>query len=116
MEINHQPNTHHGRAIKRIRETLGIKQEALADYLNVTQQCVSSYEQKKALDDEIINKIGAILNVSPELIKNLTEEPLNINIENNTFEKGSSNVGKVDGDNILNNNPIEQILELNKEK
>jgi transcriptional regulator with XRE-family HTH domain len=109
-------NTHHGHAIKRYRHSLGIKQEALASDMGISQALVSFYEQKKVIEDDMIDKFAKALNVAPELIKDLEEDPVTFIIENNTFEKGSSNIGKVDGDHIINNNPIEQILELNKEK
>jgi len=35
------------------------------------------------------------LNVAPELIKELEEDPVTVIIENNTFEKGNNNVGYV---------------------
>ncbi|GET35182.1 transcriptional regulator [Prolixibacter bellariivorans] len=109
-------NTHHGHAIKRIRRTLGVKQEALASDLGLSQAQISTYEHKKVIDDGMIEKFAKALNVAPEFIKELEEDPVTVIIENNTFEKGSSNIGKVDGDHIINNNPIEQILELSKEK
>jgi len=109
-------NTHHGHAVKRYRHTLGIKQEALAADMGISQALVSFYEQKKVIEDDMIGKFAKALNVAPELIKELEEDPVTVIIENNTFEKGSSNIGKVDGDHIINNNPIEQILELCKEK
>lgn len=108
-------NTHHGHAVKRIRHSLGIKQEVLADMIGTTQARISNYEQKKVLEDEIVDKLAKALNVAPKLIKELEEDPVTVIIENNTFEKGNNNVGYVT-DNTINNNPIEQILELNKEK
>lgn len=110
-------NTHHGHAIKRIRHTLGIKQEVLADMMGTTQARVSNCEQKKELEDEVIDKFAKALNVAPELIKELKEDPVTFIIENNTFEKGS--IGNItSGSENFGNiyNPIEQILELNKEK
>ena len=108
-------NTHHGHAIKRIRHSLGIKQEVLADMIGTTQARVSNYEQIKVLEDEVIDKFAKAMNVAPELIRELEEDPVTVIIENNTFEKGNNNVGYV-ADNTITNNPIEQILELNKEK
>ncbi|MEA4917275.1 helix-turn-helix transcriptional regulator [Proteiniphilum sp.] len=114
-------NTHHGHAIKRIRHTLGIKQEVLADMMGTTQARISNSEQKKELEDEVIDKFAKALNVAPELIKELEEDPVTFIIENNTFEKGS--VGNITSYSDIRNenfgntyNPIEQILELNKEK
>jgi DNA-binding transcriptional regulator YiaG len=42
--------THHGRAVKRIREILRIKQEVLADALGISQQSVSDLEKKETID------------------------------------------------------------------
>ena len=105
-------NTHHGHAIKRYRHTLGIKQEALAADMGVSQALVSFYEQKKVIDDEMIGKFATALNIVPEFIKELEEDPVTVIIENNTFEKGNNNVGYI-ADNTITNNPIEQILEMN---
>jgi len=110
-------NTHHGHAIKRIRHSLGIKQEVLADMIGTTQARVSNYEQIKVLEDEVIDKFAKAMNVAPELIKELEEDPVTFIIENNTFENGS--IGNItSGSENFGNiyNPIEQILELNKEK
>ena len=117
METKEQTvkNTHHGHAIKRFRHTLGIKQEALASEMGLSQALISTYEQRKVLNDEVIERFAKALNVAPELIKELEEDPVTVIIENNTFEKGSNNVGYVIG-NTITNNPIEQILELSKEK
>jgi transcriptional regulator with XRE-family HTH domain len=108
-------NTHHGHAIKRFRHTLGIKQEALAAEMGLSQALISTYEQRKVLNDDVIERFAKALNVAPELIKELEEDPVTVIVENNTFEKGNNNVGYVT-DNTITNNPIEQILELNKEK
>ena len=117
METKEQKlkNTHHGHAIKRFRHTLGIKQEALAAEMRLSQALISTYEQRKVLNDEVIERFAKALNVAPELIKDLEEDPVTVIIENNTFEKGNNNVGYVT-DNTITNDPIEQILELNKEK
>jgi transcriptional regulator with XRE-family HTH domain len=108
-------NTHHGHAIKRIRHTLGIKQDALAIDLGISQAQISNYEHKKVIDNDMLEKFAKALNVAPEVIKELEEDPVTVIIENNTFEKGNNNVGYIT-DNTITNNPIEQILELNKEK
>ncbi len=42
-------STHEGRNVKRIREILGIKQDALAMEPGLSQQTVSALEQKEAL-------------------------------------------------------------------
>ncbi len=108
-------NTHHGHAVKRLRTTLGKKQEALAADMGISQALVSFYEKKQVIEDDMIDKFAKALNVAPELIKELEEDPVTVIIENNTFEKGNNNVGYVT-DNTITNDPIEQILALSKEK
>lgn len=114
---NRRKSTHHGHAVKRFRQTLGIKQDALAVELGISQAMVSMYESKRMIDDDMIDRFAKVLNVAPQLIKDLEEDPVTVIIENNTFENGSvGNISLVDNIINNNNNPIEQILELNKEK
>jgi transcriptional regulator with XRE-family HTH domain len=80
-------NTHHGHAIKRIRHTMGVKQEVLASEMGISQAQISTYEHKKVFDDDMIDKFAKALNVAPEFIKELEEDPVTVIIENNTFEK-----------------------------
>jgi transcriptional regulator with XRE-family HTH domain len=40
---------HHGQNIKRLREIMGVKQEAIAVELNITQQAMSKLEKKNKL-------------------------------------------------------------------
>ncbi len=110
-------NTHHGHAVKRFRTTLGKKQEALAADMGISQTLVSFYEKKQVIEDEMIDKFAKALNVAPELIKELEEDPVTFIIENNTFENGSvSNITGTNENCGNTYNPIEQILELSKEK
>jgi transcriptional regulator with XRE-family HTH domain len=74
---------HEGRNVKRIREILGIKQDALALDLGLSQQAVSALEQKEALDKDMLEKIAKVLKVSPEAIKNYDHESAINNIQNN---------------------------------
>ena len=111
-------NTHHGHAVKRIRirHTLGIKQDALAADVGISQTMISRYEQKKIIEDDMIEKFAKALNVAPEFIKEMEEDPVTVIIENNTFEEGS--IASITGTNINNYNPdpVDRIIELAKEK
>jgi transcriptional regulator with XRE-family HTH domain len=105
-------NTHHGHNVKRIRRTLGIKQDALAAEVGMSQTMISRYEQKKVIEDDVIEKIAKALNVSPEFIKEMEEDPVTIIIENSNIENNTGAAGYyIAGDNV-NNNPIEKIAEL----
>ena len=44
MTTENMATSHHGRNVKRIREMLGIKQEALAIDLGISQQAISALE------------------------------------------------------------------------
>lgn len=101
---------HQGRNIKRFREMLGIKQEALAADLgdDWTQKKVSLLEAKEIIDTPLLAKISAVLKIPVEAIQNFDEEQA-INIISNTFQEGSFvNTGHTPTFNI---NPIEKWLE-----
>ena len=65
---------HQGRNVKRIREILGIKQDALAFDLNLSQQAISQLEQKESIDPALLEEISKALKVPVEAIKNFDEE------------------------------------------
>ncbi|MDR0232389.1 MAG: helix-turn-helix transcriptional regulator [Dysgonamonadaceae bacterium] len=77
-------SVHHGRNIKRLREILGVKQDALAIEFNITQQAVSDLEKKAQLSDDILEKVAKVLNIPIDAIRNFNEE-IAINIISNTF-------------------------------
>jgi transcriptional regulator with XRE-family HTH domain len=85
METKGKPHPKHlGRKIGRIRELLGIKQETLADQLGISQQAISKIEQSENVEDSTLEKIGKVLGVSSEAIKNFNEESV-ISIIGNTI-------------------------------
>lgn len=75
---------HIGRKISKIRELRGMKQEALAALLGVSQQSISKIEQSADVEDLALDKIAVALGVTPEAIKNFNEDAV-LNIINNTF-------------------------------
>jgi transcriptional regulator with XRE-family HTH domain len=104
-----QKPVHEGRNVKRIREILGIKQDALAIDLGLSQQAISQLEQKEALDADMLEKIAAILKVPVEAIKNFDAEAV-YNIIGNTYNDNSSILGH------YHFNPIEKIIDLYESK
>lgn len=109
--------THHGHAIKRFRHTLGVKQDVLATELGISQTLVSNYEQKSVIEDDIIEKFAQALNISPELIKELEEDPVTVIVEKNTLEERSAESITAHSSEETNTaNPAEQIIALSKEK
>ncbi|MDR0865894.1 MAG: helix-turn-helix domain-containing protein [Candidatus Symbiothrix sp.] len=87
MDIDAMPQrkVHHGQNVKRLREILNIKQDALAKKMGQSQQTLSRYETMEKLDDELLEKIAKELNIPVEAIKNFDEEKA-INIVSNTFQ------------------------------
>ena len=65
---------HQGRAVKRIREILQVKQEVLATELGISQQSVSLLETKETIDPETLEQIAKTLKVPVDAIKNYNEE------------------------------------------
>jgi transcriptional regulator with XRE-family HTH domain len=100
-----EPTLHIGRKISKIRELRGMKQEALAAELGISQQSISKIEQSADVDGEALEKIAKVLGVTVEGLKHFTEDSVFNNINN--FHDNS----------IQNNfNPIEKIVALYDEK
>jgi len=106
---------HQGRNVKRFREMLGIKQEALAFDLGEdwNQQKVSLLEQKDVIEDNLLKAISTALKIPVEAFQNFDEEQA-INIISNTFGEhafsNSFNYG------TIHFHPIEKIIQLHEEK
>jgi transcriptional regulator with XRE-family HTH domain len=113
METATKPN-HIGRKISRIRELRGMKQEALADALNISQQAVSKIEQSEQIEDDKLEPIAKALNVSTETIKNFSEE-LAINYFNNFYDNSFSNSQGTFHPNNCTFNPLDKLLEAHEE-
>ncbi|TLX24350.1 helix-turn-helix transcriptional regulator [Chryseobacterium indologenes] len=105
---------HQGRNVKRFREMLGIKQEALALDLgdDWNQKKVSLLEQKEIIEDPLLKRISEVLKIPVEAFQNFDEEQA-VNIISNTF--GDNGIGYQRNDNPIFN-PIEQVLKLHDEK
>lgn len=101
------PKVHHGRNIKRLREMLGVKQELIANELNMTQQAISKLEQKEHIEDEVLDRVSKVLNIPLDAIKNLSDEATTNYI--NTFY---DNQGNGFFANNVTFNPIDKIVDL----
>lgn len=106
MTTTDMPKVHEGRNVKRFREMLGIKQEALATNLGEdwTQKKVSLLEQKETIEPELLDQVAKILKVSAEAIRTFSEEAANHFF--NTFHDHS-------GFNYqCTFNPLDKVMEL----
>ncbi|PQA93236.1 transcriptional regulator [Chryseobacterium shigense] len=103
---------HQGRNIKRFREMLGIKQEALAFELgdDWNQKKISLLEQKEMVESDILAQVAKILKVPAEAIENFDEEQA-VNIISNTFT--SNDTSTLNAVNIQPTfNPLDKMVEL----
>ncbi len=114
--MSDRKKVHESRNIKRFREMLNLKQDALAWELGEewNQQKVSLLEQKEAIDEAILRQVSQILKIPVEAIKNFDEENA-VNVIANTFGNhaflmNSPNFGSV------HFHPIEKIIELHDQK
>jgi transcriptional regulator with XRE-family HTH domain len=82
------PKIHEGRNLKRFREMMSVKQDALAFELGEdwNQQKISLLEQKEKIDSDILEQVAAILKIPAEAIRNFDEEQA-VNIISNTFQR-----------------------------
>jgi len=83
---------HQGRNVKRFREMLGIKQEALALDLgdDWNQKKISLLEQKDVIDENLLKAISQALKIPVEAFQNFDEEQA-INIIANTVTTVNDN-------------------------
>lgn len=111
---------HEGRNIKRFREMLGIKQDALADALgdDWNQKKISLLEAREQVEPALLEEIAKALKVPADAIKNFDEEAAIVNIQNN-YEGANSGSGTI-GNNLNYHsctfNPIDKIIELYESK
>lgn len=107
-KTNHK--VHEGRNVKRFREMLGIKQDALAVELgdDWNQQKISLLEQKETIDAALLQQISNALKIPVEAIQNFDEEQA-VNIISNTFNDQSNGYNYYP---TFNFNPLEKMIEL----
>lgn len=109
---NHK--VHEGRNVKRFREMLGIKQDALAYELgdDWNQKKISLLEQKETIDVPLLQQISAVLKIPVEAFQNFDEEQA-INIIANTITNNDNSA-------VVNTNPIfhpiDKLAQLHDEK
>lgn len=85
--------------MKRFREMLGIKQEALAFELGEdwNQKKISMLEQRESIELPLLQEVSRVLKIPIEAFQNFDEEQA-VNIISNTFNDSSTL-------NAINHNP-----------
>jgi len=105
---------HIGRNISRIRELRGMKQEALAAAIGVSQQSISNIEASETVDEEKLFAIAKILGVTPHAITNFSEESV-INYFNNFYDNSSSQGNSFNQGMFATFNPLDKLVEAYEE-
>ncbi|MCT4203507.1 helix-turn-helix transcriptional regulator [Elizabethkingia anophelis] len=105
---------HQGRNVKRFREMLGIKQDALAFDLGEdwNQKKISLLEQKEIIEDPLLKKISEALKIPVEAFQNFDEEQA-INIISNTFDNCQQPASIFYNSTL---NPVDQLIKVHEEK
>ena len=105
---------HQGRNVKRFREMLKIKQEALAYDLGEdwNQKKISILEQKDVIEDNLLKQISSVLKIPVEAFQNFDEEQA-VNLISCNFSDNAMFNNRIE---VFNNNPIEEIKKLHEEK
>jgi transcriptional regulator with XRE-family HTH domain len=106
---------HEGRNVKRFREMLGIKQDALAYELgdDWNQKKISLLEQKETIDAPLLQQISAVLKIPVEAFQNFDEEQA-VNVIANTINNNDNSSFFNQG--TINISPMEKIIQLHEEK
>ena len=102
-----KPN-HIGRKISRIRELRDMKQEALAQALGTNQQAISAMENSETIDEEKLVEVAKALGVTPEAIKNFSEEAMINYFNNNFYDNSHCTVGNT----LCTFNLLDKVVEL----
>ena len=111
-------HVHHGHNIKKFREMLGIKQEALAIDLgdDWNQKKVSRLEEKEIVEPEILQQVANIFKVPVDAIKNYDSEQA-VSIISNIFNDTASMFNEGAPFGSVENykcsfNPLDKMVEL----
>lgn len=100
---------HVGRNLQRIRVYMGVKQDALAADLGISQHEISKIESQDEVEDKLLSRIANVLGVTPEVIRDFDVDRAIYNINNSykdaTISDGATAI-------TLQVNPIDKIVEL----
>ena len=109
--------SHIGQKVRGVRELRGKKQETMADEMGISQQAVSKLEQSEHIEDETLERIAGVLDVSLDTIKNFNEEAVVYNIQHNHegANSGASNIGAEVRNYNCTFNPLDKLMEVIEE-
>jgi transcriptional regulator with XRE-family HTH domain len=110
---------HVGRKIERVRILKGMKQEALADKIGVSQQTISRIENSETVEEDKLKQIAEALDMSVEGLISFNEDATVNNISN-TYNNQDSSINSIFYYQMGNTNEVrdlyEKLLASEKEK
>jgi transcriptional regulator with XRE-family HTH domain len=112
-----QEKIHEGKNLKRIREILGIKQEALGQLCpsKFSQQRISEIENQWVIEEPTLQELAEALGVTVEFIRSFNEEKAIFNIQNNENLHGNATPINHSHQSTFNyNNSNEELVSLFK--
>lgn len=95
---------HLGENIRRILDLKGIKQEAFAEKMGVSQAAISKLLSTPKIDDERLKEVADKLGTSVDAIKRFNAETVMFHIETMNDNSGNFNVYEI--------HPIDKVSEL----
>lgn len=114
IKVKDKVNQRHvGRNLQRIRVYLGMKQEALASNLGISQQEISKIEKQDKIEEGLLTKIAEVLGISTDIIEDFDVDKAICNINNYkdaTISPGAT--ATVYAAHTQQINPIEKVVEL----
>lgn len=110
-------NVNHGLNIKIARAVKGIKQEILAEQMQITQPTISKHENSPVLDNDLLEKYAETLGISVDFLKTWEEKAQTVvfeSITNNDNAGAHANMGYAEtrGDRATYQNPLDKVSEL----
>lgn len=108
-------SVHHGHNIKLARQLKGIKQEELAEKMDMTTASLAKHENSEVIDDKVLNKFATALDIPVEFLKAVEECSKTVVFESNTITNHdhATSVGYAE---TLNDNktinPLDKVVEL----
>jgi len=107
---------HEGKNLKKIREIMGMKQEALGQKCEskFDQRRISEFENSWTIPEPVLTELADALGVTVEFIRAFNEEKAIYNIQNNnSFTVSENSFGLSNQPNVTYNNvgKIETFLE-----
>lgn len=102
--------SHIGENIAKLRGFRRLTQKEMAAKLELDQSEYSRIEKKAKIDEQLLQLIAGVLEVTPEAIKNLNEEAT-INVISSSFTL-ADNASSFNTYPIFNFNPIDKLVAL----